>query len=763
MDVNFAKRLSCYFQTEVQPEKKQGKMKKSKSDQILQRSFSGISTLLPARSTSASDSLSPKDCTVKKFDKIKKLPIFDLEQDKFLDQVLQFQGGRLDEQRTSMPPLLLKHQQLNMEIKSPTVSCDEDNFVKQALERGPPYPMVLLPANGEYWMEGNSHVSLRNADKYPIFPTIDMTKCNLTENDSVYNYRKCFFGKEHINFAAIDGKHGEVLLSVAFNKAVKNEDEDHYNVILRLKDKSICEVVKASQFDSDMPGPRDFLKILLNDDVDVERFHPIAYPRASEETMKFDEHSVTNCYKIGVIYQKFGQVNENEFLQNQDDSTAFREFLDMMGTCIELKDFPKYRGGLDTKAGFSGNHSYYTEYQDKEIMFHVSTLLPFCSRDTQNIGRKRHIGNDVVSIIFQDQNTPFNPSSIRSHFLHVFIVVQVEEANTASTYYKVSVVAKGGVPKFSPVLPYPSIFKKGPEFREFLLTKILNAEAAAIKSENFLKLSRRTRTTLFQKLVSDMISKNEKLLSDEFASSPSVSFAPLKNSGLLSSFRSAIRNSSRARSISSSSSGSLSSSKLSGVSLSLNDISFINSCDKKDGLIKKLQTKEDRKKVKKEKNNHCQPSAHKQIINQDSTEKSYSFTPLLQTKEDHTKDQQSKSISRFFKNELFDVIDLNNSLNVPNSLPQHISSDHYNPMGLSAADIKAESNNNSSHNLTEIEMLKDEIKTLKAEKLELLRQNYAEETKKLYQQKCTANGELISSQIYSKKFSLKSPTIPEYV
>lgn len=49
--------------------------------------------------------------------------------------------------------------------------------------------------------------------------------------------------------------------------------------------------------------------------------------------------------------------------------------------------------------------------------------------------------------------------------------------------------AKEGVPKFAPSLPNPCIFKKGEDFREFLMTKILNAENAAVKSEKFSALA----------------------------------------------------------------------------------------------------------------------------------------------------------------------------------------------------------------------------------------------------------------------------------
>ena len=54
--------------------------------------------------------------------------------------------------------------------------------------------------------------------------------------------------------------------------------------------------------------------------------------------------------------------------------------------------------------------------------------------------------------------------------------------------YKVSVTARDDVPFFGPELPNPAVFKKGPEFKEFLLTKLINAENACYKAEKFAKL-----------------------------------------------------------------------------------------------------------------------------------------------------------------------------------------------------------------------------------------------------------------------------------
>lgn len=54
--------------------------------------------------------------------------------------------------------------------------------------------------------------------------------------------------------------------------------------------------------------------------------------------------------------------------------------------------------------------------------------------------------------------------------------------------YKVSVTARDDVPFFGPTLPNPAIFRHGPEFKQFLLTKLVNAENACYKAHKFAKL-----------------------------------------------------------------------------------------------------------------------------------------------------------------------------------------------------------------------------------------------------------------------------------
>ncbi|XP_060540529.1 rap1 GTPase-activating protein 1 [Pantherophis guttatus] len=243
---------------------------------------------------------------------------------------------------------------------------------------------------------------------------------------------------------------------------------------------------------------------LVCEDVNVDRFYPVLYPKASRLIVTFDEHVISNNFKFGVIYQKLGQTSEEELFSTTEESPAFLEFLEFLGEKVQLQDFKGFRGGLDVTHGQTGTESVYYNFRNKEIMFHVSTKLPYTEGDAQQLQRKRHIGNDIVAIVFQDENTPFVPDMIASNFLHAYVVVQAENACSDKTLYKVSVTARDDVPFFGPPLPNPAIFQKGPDFQAFLLTKLINAEYACYKAEKFAKLEERTRVALLETLYEEL-------------------------------------------------------------------------------------------------------------------------------------------------------------------------------------------------------------------------------------------------------------------
>lgn len=213
-----------------------------------------------------------------------------------------------------------------------------------------------------------------------------------------------------------------------------------------------------------------------------------------EDLKHMEDRHLIKAYKFGIVYCKEGQVDENDMFSNQKKSPEFEEFLEWMGEKIKLKGYKGYRGGLDVVHNTTGIYSYKTHFEGFDIMYHVSTELPHDPDNPQQVERKRHIGNDVVVIVFQDgPNGGFKPSTITSKFNHVYAVVQpVKRKDSSSkrksktTGYRISLVSKHGVRLHGPVLPNPKyIWPKNEETRKFFLTKLINAERAAYYAPGF--------------------------------------------------------------------------------------------------------------------------------------------------------------------------------------------------------------------------------------------------------------------------------------
>ncbi|KAM6982748.1 rap1 GTPase-activating protein 1-like isoform 4-T4 [Tautogolabrus adspersus] len=404
------------------------------------------------------------------------------------EMIERMQGNRMDEQRCTFPPPLKTEEDY---IPYPSVH--------EVLGRKSPFPLILLPQFGGYWIEGTNHELSDIVDAEQLQPLSPNTRTKLETNTTATIYRNDFLGKEHFNYYSVDSALGHLVFSLKYDVI---GDQEHLRLMLRNKLKTYHDVIPISCL-TEFPNVVQMAKLVC-EEVNVDRFFPVLYPKASRLIVTFDEHVISNNFKFGVIYQKFGQTSEEELFGNSEESPAFVEFLEFLGEKIELHNFKGFRGGLDVTHGQTGTESIYCNYHNKEVMFHVSTKLPYTEGDTQQLQRKRHIGNDIVAIVFQEDNTPFVPDMIASNFLHAYVVVQVVNPCSDNVLYRVSVTARDDVPFFGPALPNPAVFKKGPEFHEFLFTKLINAEYACYKAEKFAKLEERTRSALLETLYEEL-------------------------------------------------------------------------------------------------------------------------------------------------------------------------------------------------------------------------------------------------------------------
>ncbi|TRY59572.1 hypothetical protein DNTS_012253 [Danionella cerebrum] len=209
-----------------------------------------------------------------------------------------------------------------------------------------------------------------------------------------------------------------------------------------------------------------------------------------QDLLVLEEQEGSVNFKFGILYAKDGQLTDDEMFSNETGSETFDKFLNLLGDTICLQGWAGYRGGLDTKNDTTGMNSIYTVYQGHELMFHVE--------------RKRHIGNDIVTIVFQegdDTSPSFKPSMIRSHFTHIFALVRYNSQNDS---YRLKIFSEESVPLFGPPLPSPPLFTDHQEFRDLLLVKLINGEKATLETPTFAQKRQRTLDMLIRSLYQDL-------------------------------------------------------------------------------------------------------------------------------------------------------------------------------------------------------------------------------------------------------------------
>uniref|UniRef100_A0A673M673 Si:ch1073-90m23.1 n=1 Tax=Sinocyclocheilus rhinocerous TaxID=307959 RepID=A0A673M673_9TELE len=403
------------------------------------------------------------------------------------------QGSRLDEQRCEFP------RPLRVGILAQNVL-----FIGDGL------PLILPPKSGGYWIDPPLD---RHVETSPTLSQggFGLESYDIMERDSEAKvYQEFFRHRYHHSFTACDSSLGPLVLSVCLE-----EEENRLRVILRCVfcDKNFSDMINT-------------IFIYLFSDTIQFSCLLFLHLKAPEIIMAFDEHRVSQNFKFGVLYQREGQLTEEDILSNNEESEEFLEFLSILGQTVKLQEFTGFRGGLDVSHGQTGNEAVFTSFHGREIMFHVATKLPFTEGDTQQLQRKRHIGNDIVALVYQEGNTPFISDVIRSHFLHCFIAVRrIKRENEGEG-------GDGG--SF-----------QGSVLREFLLTKLINAEISCYKAEIFSRLELRTRSSLLEALRSELSSLSQCMLGEP--SQPSIPLTeggrsvPEGGGGFIENFKRAIR------------------------------------------------------------------------------------------------------------------------------------------------------------------------------------------------------------------------------
>lgn len=208
----------------------------------------------------------------------------------------------------------------------------------------------------------------------------------------------------------------------------------------------------------------------------------------------FDRTDIVDGHRIGIIYIDNGQTKESEILSNTGGSVDYEHFLSGLGTKVSLRNAQFNTQGL--YADTDGEATYAWRDRVTEIVYHVATMMPTdFDHDPACINKKRNIGNNFVTIVFNRSNLPFNFDTIPSEFNSINIVITPSsrvaydesgnakgETDPQKLYYSVRVMSKPGFPDVSPAAT-PKVVS-GKNLAPFVRILALNASVFSLVWNN---------------------------------------------------------------------------------------------------------------------------------------------------------------------------------------------------------------------------------------------------------------------------------------
>ncbi|KAJ1651896.1 hypothetical protein IWQ61_007643 [Dispira simplex] len=160
-----------------------------------------------------------------------------------------------------------------------------------------------------------------------------------------------------------------------------------------------------------------------------------------------DSISSRESFKFAVFYVGSQQIDETAILSNTHGSAAYDAFLLTLGWEVDLSTHSGYTGRL-ARNGSDGATAIYYSGASAEIIFHDSTRIPVDPGDKQFVNKKRHVGNDHVHIVWNENNTSFIPGTISGDFGNVIIIIHPLNRDMCG----VRIYKEHNVPNFGPLL-----------------------------------------------------------------------------------------------------------------------------------------------------------------------------------------------------------------------------------------------------------------------------------------------------------------------
>ncbi|CAH8507255.1 unnamed protein product [Schistosoma haematobium] len=167
-------------------------------------------------------------------------------------------------------------------------------------------------------------------------------------------------------------------------------------------------------------------------------------PALIRELKHLDHLGSRETHKLAIFYVGAGQEDKQSILSNQTASLEFENFVAGLGWEVDLLKHKGFRGGLEC-SGRAGLSTPYYATSTLEVIFHVSTRMP---SSTQEDFKYKHLGNDEIMIIWNENSRAFRRSILRTQFGDVLIII----SPLLNGLFKVEVRREAQVGLFGPIV-----------------------------------------------------------------------------------------------------------------------------------------------------------------------------------------------------------------------------------------------------------------------------------------------------------------------
>ena len=394
------------------------------------------------------------------------------------------------------------------------------------------YILILSHPKQDLYRYANLSNNHKITDYSRIFVTDPNTIIHIsTQNDrnSVQLETETLGGHYHFNFQKIDTPQKSEDLNFSFEKIFEykeNCDAQHAfssKILAAFKTKDEVEVInekEAPKSDANYPiepqNPKCYqthfnpqiTKLPTNASVltalgfsNPENLQIQSIKSQSQISLHIPKlQQLTTRYQIkcAVIYTSNTVSTQEEILRCTLPSTPphFREFIQNLGDCVDMEHHYGYDGALEHSPNM--NSIYYCD-ENFEIMFHVGPIMKTHKDDPQQVYKKRHIGNDYITIVWCE-NSDYNMQTISSQFNFVHIIIYT----LPSGYFCVQTLKKENFGSFGP-LSHIAVCKK-----ESLAPLIRSTVKEAQLVINFKQVSNSFPTHLRKQTISHVIKEQNR-------------------------------------------------------------------------------------------------------------------------------------------------------------------------------------------------------------------------------------------------------------